>query len=113
MSLIGIATGHYERMGRQSIEIPEWVDEGNKPVVIYFAPITVAEQTNFYNEQERNKSKAFANLVVKKALSSEGENLFKPQDVNALQKGVSGKILLRIANAMLGVGQANGDEGED
>ena len=44
MSVIDRAKSHFESLGTQSIEVPEWKDDDGKPTVIYWNPITLAEK---------------------------------------------------------------------
>ena len=39
MSVIDNAKTHFENLGVQSIEVPEWKDEHGKPTIIYWNPI--------------------------------------------------------------------------
>ena len=44
MSVIDRAKSHFESLGTQSMEVPEWKDDDGNPTVIYWNPITLAEK---------------------------------------------------------------------
>ena len=48
MSILDRAKSHFENIGVQSIEVPEWKDEDGKPTVIYWNPINLFEKNKLY-----------------------------------------------------------------
>ena len=57
MSVIDIAKSHFENLGTQSIEVPEWKDEDGKPVILYWNPITLSEKNKLLKEKLHIKYK--------------------------------------------------------
>ena len=41
MSILDRAKSHFENIGVQSIEVPEWKDEDGKPTVLFWNPINL------------------------------------------------------------------------
>ena len=52
MSVIDIAKSHFENIGVQSMEVPEWKDEDGNPVVIYWNPITLSEKNRLLKKSD-------------------------------------------------------------
>ena len=52
MSVIDRAKSHFESLGTQSIEVPEWKDDDGKPTVIYWNPITLAEKNRLLKKSD-------------------------------------------------------------
>ena len=48
MSIIDRAKSHFESIGIQSIEVPEWKDEDGKASVIYWNPINLYEKNKLF-----------------------------------------------------------------
>ena len=44
MSILDRAKTHFENIGIQSIEVPEWSDDDGKPAIIYWNPINLYEK---------------------------------------------------------------------
>ena len=52
MSVIDIAKSHFENIGVQSMEVPEWTDQDGKAVVIYWNPITLSEKNRLLKKSD-------------------------------------------------------------
>ena len=52
MSVIDIAKSHFENIGVQSMEVPEWTDQDGKAVVIYWNPITLSEKNRLLRKSD-------------------------------------------------------------
>ena len=52
MSVIDIAKSHFENIGVQSMEVPEWTDEDGKAVIIFWNPITLSEKNKLLRKSE-------------------------------------------------------------
>lgn len=102
MKIIDRAKSHFESLGVQSIEVPEWQDENGKPTVIYWQPITLAEKKKLFNKTENlNDAGLLADVVVMKALDKDGNKLFSLEDKLALNHKVDSDVLSKIAVAMV------------
>tara|TARA_R100001509_G_scaffold139090_1_gene93468 strand:- start:532 stop:873 length:342 start_codon:yes stop_codon:yes gene_type:complete len=102
MSVIDIAKSHFENLGTQSIEVPEWKDDDGKPVVLYWNPITLAEKNKLFKKSDNLSDVGIlADIVVMKSLDKDGNKSFKAEDKLALMHKVDSDVLSRIATAMV------------
>tara|TARA_R100000231_G_scaffold138406_2_gene116689 strand:+ start:1738 stop:2079 length:342 start_codon:yes stop_codon:yes gene_type:complete len=102
MKIIDRAKSHFESLGVQSIEVPEWQDEQGNPTTIYWQPITLAEKKKLFNKTENlNDAGLLADVVVMKALDKDGNKLFSLEDKLALNHKVDSDVLSKIAVAMV------------
>ena len=73
MSIIDRAKSHFESIGVQSIEVPEWKDEDGKASVIYWNPINLYEKNKLFKKSDNlSDVSTLADIVVMKALDKDG-----------------------------------------
>ena len=85
MSVLDIAKSHFENLGVQSIEVPEWKDENGNPSIIYWNPITLSEKNKLFKKSDNMLDAGIlADILVMKALDKDGNKLFKAEDKFAL-----------------------------
>ena len=102
MKVIDSAKSHFESLGVQSIEIPEWKDEQGKPSIIYWNPITLSEKNKLFKKSDNlNDVSILADIVVMKAIDKDGNKLFTLEDKLALMHKVDSDVLSRIATEMV------------
>jgi len=102
MSVLDIAKSHFENLGIQSIEVPEWKDENGNPSVIYWNPITLSEKNKLFKKSDNMLDAGIlADILVMKALDKDGNKLFKAEDKLALMHKVDSDILSRVATSMV------------
>ena len=81
MKLIDRAKSHFESLGVQSMEIPEWKDEDNNPSVIYWNPITLSEKNKLFKKSDNlNDVGILADIILMKAIDKDGKKLFTLED---------------------------------
>ena len=104
MSILDRAKTHFENIGVQSIEVPEWKDEDGKASVIYWNPINLYEKNKLFKKSDNlSDVSILADIVVMKALDQDGKKLFKLDDKMDLMTKVDSDVLSRIATAMVQV----------
>lgn len=104
-SVIERALKHYEDLGRQQIDVPEW------GVTIYWTPLTLEEANKLARGAEaRGKPGTAADLIIMKAVDEKGEKLFTIEHKQKLEQKVDRNVLLRISNAMMGDASVEGAE---
>jgi hypothetical protein len=103
MSALDRLTGHFERLGRQSIEMPELSEEGQPPFIVYWRPLTVDEHARLFGGEKRMDDRLYAELIVMKAEDAEGRKMFRFEDAPALKTRASRSVLKRIGDAILAV----------
>ena len=94
MSVIDIAKTHFESLGVQSIEVPEWKDENGNTTILYW-------NTLFKKSDNLNDVSILADIVVMKSLDKDGKKVFKAEDKLALMYKVDSDVLSRISSAMV------------
>ena len=102
MSVIDIAKSHFESLGIQSIEVPEWKDEHGKPTILYWNPINLSEKNILFKKSDNlSDVSILADILVMKALDKDGNKIFKPEDKIALMYKVDSDVVAKISNAMV------------
>ena len=104
MSILDRAKSHFENIGVQSIEVPEWKDEDGKPTVIFWNPINLFEKNKLFKKSDNMSDVSIlADIVVMKALDKDGKKIFKLDDKMELMTKVDSDVLSRIATSMVQV----------
>ena len=102
MKVIDIAKSHFESLGVQSIIVEEWKDEQEKPIKIYWDPITLAEKKKLFQKSDNlNDVSILADIIVMKAKDKDGKKMFSLEDKLALMHKVDSDVLSKIAVAMV------------
>ena len=102
MSVIDRAKSHFESLGTQSIEVPEWKDDDGKPTVIYWNPITLAEKNRLLKKSDSlNDVSLLADILIMKALDKDGKKMFSLEDKISLMHKTDADVLATIANKMV------------
>ena len=102
MKIIDRAKSHFESLGVQSIEVPEWKDEDNKPTVIYWNPITLSEKNKLFKKSDNMSDVSIlADIVLMKALDKNGNKVFTLEDKIPLMHKVDSDVLSKISSAMV------------
>jgi len=102
MKIIDRAKTHFESLGVQSIEVPEWKDEDGKPTVIYWNPITLSEKNKLFKKSDNMSDVSIlADIVLMKALDKNGNKIFTLEDKLVLMHKVDSDVLSKVATAMV------------
>ena len=102
MSILDNARSHFENIGVQSIEVPEWKDENGNPSIIYWNPINLYEKNVLFKKSgSMSDVSILANILLMKALDKDGNKIFKAEDKLALMYKVDSDVVAKIANAMV------------
>tara|TARA_R100000654_G_scaffold66375_2_gene94563 strand:- start:6617 stop:6958 length:342 start_codon:yes stop_codon:yes gene_type:complete len=104
MSILDRAKSHFENIGVQSIEVPEWKDDDGNPTILYWNPINLYEKNKLFKKSDNMTDVSIlADIVVMKSLDKEGKKIFKLEDKMDLLTKVDSDVLSRIATAMIQV----------
>ena len=104
MSILDRAKSHFENIGVQSIEVPEWQDEDGKPTVLFWNHINLYEKNKLFKKSDNMTDVSIlADIVVMKSLDKDGKKIFKLEDKMDLLTKVDSDVLSRIATAMIQV----------
>ena len=102
MKIIERAKSHFESLGVQSIEIPEWKDADENPTIVYWNPITLSEKNKlFKNSSNLSDVSILADIVIMKGLDKDGNKIFTLEDKLVLMHKADSDILSRIATSMV------------
>lgn len=102
MKIIDRAKSHFESLGVQSIEVPEWKDEDGKPTVIYWNPITLSEKNKLFKKSDNMSDVSIlADILIMKALDKDGNKIFTLEDKIPLMHKVDSDVLSKISSAMV------------
>lgn len=100
--IIDRARAHYQAHGTQSIEVPEWGEDG-QPLIVYWTPVTMSERQRVVSRAADGKSAdAMAHAVILKAMDAQGKPMFSIEDKHALMNLVDSSVVERLANALMG-----------
>tara|TARA_R100001509_G_scaffold101333_1_gene59318 strand:- start:22 stop:363 length:342 start_codon:yes stop_codon:yes gene_type:complete len=104
MSILDRAKSHFENIGVQSIEVPEWKDDDGNPTILYWNPINLYEKNKLFKKSDNMTDVSIlADIVVMKSLDKDGKKIFKLEDKMDLLTKVDSDVLSRIATAMIQV----------
>ena len=102
MSVIDRAKSHFESLGTQSMEVPEWKDDDGNPTVIYWNPITLAEKKRLFQKSDNlNDVGILADIVLMKALDKNEKKMFLLEDKIALMHKVDSDVLAKVATQII------------
>ena len=102
MSVIDRAKSHFESLGTQSMEVPEWKDDDGNPTVIYWNPITLAEKKRLFQKSDNlNDVGILADIVLMKALDKNEKKMFNLEDKIALMHKVDSDVLAKVATQII------------
>jgi hypothetical protein len=101
MKLIERVAAHFDAPGVQSVEVPEWGEEG-KPLVIYWKPITLQEKQRLATVgMEQGMVVRLVEALIIKALDAEGNKLFDLADKATLLRRADPEVVARIVTQMM------------
>lgn len=100
MSALENAINHFNSLGTQKIEVPEWGDE-NGPLIIYADPCTLADKGKIKVRAERDEIDGLIYVLILKAKDAQGEPLFTLEDKHALKTKVDPDILSAVATKIM------------
>ena len=102
MKIIDRAKSHFESLGVQHIEVPEWKDEAGNPSIIYWNPINLSEKNKLFRKSDNlNDVSILADILIMKSLDKDGNKLFTLEDKIALMHKVDSDVLSRVATEMV------------
>tara|TARA_R100000479_G_C6221572_1_gene141864 strand:- start:78 stop:419 length:342 start_codon:yes stop_codon:yes gene_type:complete len=102
MKFIDRAKSHFESLGVQHIEVPEWKDEAGNPSIIYWNPINLSEKNKLFRKSDNlNDVSVLADILIMKSLDKDGNKLFTLEDKIALMHKVDSDVLSRVATEMV------------
>ena len=101
MGVLENAKKHFDALGVNKIEVPEWGDE-NGPLIIYSEPCTLADKGKIKTRADRDgEINALVYILILKAQDAQGEKLFTIEDKQALKTKVDPDVLSRVVSQLM------------
>lgn len=98
---IEAAQAHFDALGRQHMDVPEWGTDGH-PLVVYWSPLTIADRRRIFKGDNASDERVVIDVVVQKAEDEKGVKLFDSVTDEPLLMGkVDSSILRRLAAKIL------------
>ncbi len=106
--ILAAARGHFDRLRRQTVEVPEWGTDG-EPAVLHFDPPTLRQRQNLQHRGNKNGARTLALAVIMWAKDADGKPVFKDDALTlaAFENEMDPAVIARVAGKMLGVSEAD------
>ena len=98
MSILDRAKAHFETQEVKRIEVPEWLDDGGKPTVLYSQPFTLADRKKLIKFAQEDDLEFVVRLVIMKCETEDGDKAFDLSDKPVLMNKVDPNVIARIAS---------------
>lgn len=99
MGAIQSAKAHFALFRTRAIEVPEWAGDDGQPLIVYAAPMTLADKQKVQDYNERmGVMETLAQVLILKARDGEGKALFTVADKHALMHSVDPDVLARVVH---------------
>ena len=94
------AITHFKHQETRIIEVPEWNLVGED--AIYVKPFTLIEKDEIFKGTSDNSLTVLIDVIVKKALTKDGEQMYGLEAKVKMKRFVDPDILSRVASQILG-----------
>jgi hypothetical protein len=94
------AITHFKHQETRIIEVPEWNLVGED--AIYVKPFTLIEKDEIFKGSSDNSLTVLIDVIVKKALTKDGEQMYGLEAKIKMKRFVDPDILSRVASQILG-----------
>ena len=100
--IIDRARLHFRADERRRIEVPEWGESPESPLVLFARPVTLADKKKLYNRlNDGGAQEMQAHILVMMAQTEDGKPAFTLEDKHALMNAVSPAVVERLAEQIL------------
>lgn len=101
MPAIDQIKGHFSRHQVRVIEVPEWADAEDKPLIIYVQPLTLAEKAKLSGYADTTSHiEVLAYTLILKADDAQGNKLFTIEHKHGLMHSADPDVLARVVREM-------------
>ena len=101
------AIDHFKHQETRIIEVPEWNLVGED--AIYVKPFTLIEKAEIFKGSNENDLTVLIDVIVKKALTKDGEKMFDLEAKIKMKRFVDPDIIGVVASKILGTVSSNTD----
>ena len=101
------AITHFKHQETRIIEVPEWNLVGED--AIYVKPFTLIEKAEIFKGSNENDLTVLIDVIVKKALTKDGEKMFDLEAKIKMKRFVDPDIIGVVASKILGTVSSNTD----
>ncbi len=93
---------HFRADELRAIAVPEWGESDEAPLVLYFAPLTLADKRKLHNRyKDGGLQEMHVHAVIDKTRLADGKPAFTLEDKRQLMTAVDPEVVERIAEAVL------------
>jgi len=100
MDVLDIAKQHFSDIERKEIEVLEWLDDKDRPVIIYSSPFTLNDRKKLMKMAGEDTHEFIVRALILKAENKAGEKMFDLSDKVSLMNGVDPDVVTRIVTEM-------------
>ena len=101
MAAIDQLTGHFSRQQVRVVEVAEWADDTDRPMLIYTRPMTLADKAKLSTYAETTSHlEVLAYTLILKAEDEQGQKLFTVEHKHKLMHSVDPDVLARVVREM-------------
>lgn len=87
---------HWKSLAPRVIEVPEWGDATDKPLLIYGMPMNVASADKIFSAGKNSSFEMFVEALIQLACNETGEKLFTIADRPVLRRTAAKEIIERV-----------------
>lgn len=98
MSIIDNAKAHFSAKDNNRVEVPEWSDNPDKPVVLVFDKMTMAHNIKVYKKHKGDVMGSQVSLLIWLAKTEDGKPAFEEKDRIYLENSVDPTVLYRVVD---------------
>ena len=110
-SILDKATQHFQNRVSGVMEyilVPEWSEDKNEPLKIYFKPMNLIEQNKIYKYVTDGSLESLVETLIVRSRNEDGSKMFKPVERSVFMHKVDPKVITRICNEMSGDDENDG-----
>ncbi len=100
MSIIDRAKTHFESIGVQSIEVPEWGLVGEK--AIHCKPFNMMEKQKIFKGANNTDLLILIDVIIEKSLTKDGKKMFTGQDLLGFKTKADTNIIAEVSTKIMG-----------
>ena len=104
-AILATAKAHFYKMQNQEIEIPEWSEDQNKPLVAYYSAPSLKIRQEITKRSKGQESRQMALTLILCLEDEERNKMFadNAENLAALISDVDPAVIARVAKTILGL----------
>lgn len=106
--LMARISNHFRTLATREIEVPEWGESEEKPLIIYGAPMNVMAAEKIFNAVKTSSFDMFVEAMIQLARDEKGDPLFTIADRPNLRRVGAKDVVERVGSEL--IRPRNGDD---